>query len=195
MDNFIHFTAILGLTLIVYFIVRWKKAKDKINDQKNKTVVILSNTDNRVRRNWIMSLQVYIIGSLAIYFGGFLFFAYHGDMTVANQIIVEGLVRTLFAVMSLAIIYCFAYVKFGTKWIGCFLIVFPIRAVFETVKELAEFFQLPGLDVTGVTYVILVYSSFISLYVYLWIHCKQLYELNRAIKARGPDQGVLMKKI
>lgn len=101
---------------------------------------------------------------------------------MANEVLKEGLGEFIGLGIYTAIMFFFAYVKFGTKWIGRFLFMSPIRTILEVIRDLAETFKLPDLTMTGIYYVLIVYLCSISLYVYFWIHCKQLYKLNGTIK-------------
>lgn len=159
--------------------------KEKVISTKDvfKQKTIFSNREKQVRSDWRHSLLTYLLGSLAICFGCYLFQAYH-DTEVANEVLMEGFVDVLVRAISTAIMFYFAYVKLGTKWIGWFVFVSPIGTALEVIKDLIETFSFPDLTITGIYYVLIVYLFSISLYVYFWIHCKQLYELNTSIKKR-----------
>lgn len=152
--------------------------------QLNKVEILLSNAEKRIRSDWLRSLFTYLLGSLAISVGCYFFIVYYGNTEAANEVLLEGLGGVIALAISTAIMFFFAYVKFGTKWIGWFLFISPIRTALEAIKDLAETFSLPDLTITGIYYVLMVYLVSISLYVYFWIHCKRLYELNGTIKKR-----------
>lgn len=151
---------------------------------KNKTKEILSRAEEKVRKDWRWSLFTYFLGTQAISIGCYFFLLYYGDKDVANEVLVEGTAGVIGISINLAIMFYFAYVKFGTKWIGWFLFVSPIRTTLETIKDLIEIFKLPDLTTTGIYYVLIGYLLSISFYVYFWIHCKRLFELNVTIKQR-----------
>lgn len=155
-----------------------------IPKQINKVEINLSIAEKRIRSDWLRSLFTYLLGSLAISLGCYFFIAYHGNTEVANEILVGGLGGVIALAIYTAIMFFFAYVKFGTKWIGWFLFVSPIRTVLEGIKDLTETFSLPDLTITGIYYVLIVNLFSISLYIYFWMHCKRLYELNGTIKKR-----------
>lgn len=155
-----------------------------MTEKKNKTKEILSKAEERVMNDWRWSLVTYLLGTAAISIGCYFFLLYHGDKEIANEVLGEGLGGVFGLAIYTAIMFYFAYVKFGTKWIGWFLFISPIRTILETIKDLTETFRLPDLTTTGIYYVLIVYLLSISFYVYFWIHCKRLYELNGVIKKR-----------
>ena len=155
-----------------------------IPKQINKGEIILSNAEKRIRSDWLQSLFTYILGSLAISVGCYFFITYYGNSEAAYEVLMEGFVGVIAMSIYTTIMFFFAYIKFGTKWIGWFLIVSPIRTTLEGIKDLTETFNLPDLTVNGIYFVLIVYLFSISLYVYFWIHCRRLYELNNLIKKR-----------
>lgn len=152
--------------------------------EKNTQDSILSDAEKRIRSDWRRSLYTYLLGTLAISFGCYIFLAYYGNMELANEVLEERLVGVLDLAIYMAIMFYFAHVRFGTKWIGWFLFVSLIRTTSEGIKYLAETFSLPDLTLTGIYYDLFVYLFSIPLYVYFWIHCKRIYELNSTIKQR-----------
>lgn len=69
------------------------------------------------------------------------------------------------------LMYLFAYAKMGTKWIGWFVFVSPFAKLVQTMKE-------PPADSSEW----IIQIIFIIPYVYFWVHCKKLYDLNHILK-------------
>lgn len=158
-----------------------------IPKQLNKVEIILSDTEQRIRSDWLRSLFTYVLGVLVIPLGSF-FIVYLGNEATVNEIVMENLSSVIFLAIFLAvfttIMFFFAYVKFGTKWIGGFLFMSPIGTIFEGIKDFAELFKLPDITMFGISFMLILYLFPTSLYIYFWIHCRRLYKLNSAIKKR-----------
>lgn len=160
-----------------------------IQKQINTIKNTLSNPEKRIRNDWLWSLFAYVFGNLAIILGCYFFIGYYyGNKEVANEILEGGMAGVFGLTIYTAIMFFFAYVKFGTKWIGWYVFVSPIRTALETIRDLTETFTHYDLTLAGIYYILVVYLFSISLYVYFWIHSKRLYELNGILKKRKVEK-------
>lgn len=148
--------------------------------KNDRSTEIFSVAEEMVRKKWRLSLFIYFLGTLAIILASHLFLLYEGEDEVAHEVLVEGVGDLVVTGLCLAALFYFAYVKFETKCIGWFLVFFPIITSFEIVKDIIETFSSPDLTLLGICCVLFLYLFPISLYVYFWIHCKRLYEVNCA---------------
>lgn len=202
---------IFAAVLIVYFV--WKsmkymvyhlshaaakgfyEAQDSVVAEKEKAMLIdipqidkfNPNAQEHIRRDWLRSYGTFVLGNLALVLGCYFYIANWGVAEVAWEILVEDFGNWLLLVLSSALMFFFAYVKFGTRWVGWFIFVSPVTILLTVIKDIVDTFTTPDLTIAIVYYISIMYLFRISFYVDFWIHCKRLYDLNRAIKKRKSE--------
>lgn len=173
----------LGITfliagLAVYFIRRPSKHNLKPINILNNT---LTDEEKTIRANWKRSLFIMLLGNLAIVFLSHSFCANFVNMELADEFLVISISEIVGLAIGGVFIYYFGYIKFGTKWLMCFLITFPIRCTVITifVIQLILDSDLPSLVSS---YLLIAHFISVALFIQYWKNSKRLYQLNRKIK-------------
>lgn len=159
-----------------------KKMQTQKKPEQIKTLNIsLTNEEKIIRAVWMRSLYIFLFGNIAMCVGNYLFFAYQLNVEAANEVFIASLAATFPLAIAVAVIYGFAYVDFGTKWIKWILIVSPLKTAYDLVTELQGIFSI---ELTNAYFYYLLSLYFISttLFIYFWLHCRRLYQLNCKIR-------------
>lgn len=152
---------------------------------------VSSKEEQQIRSNWLRAVFIFLLGTTTFHVGSCLILFFSGDLEGAREGFIEALRVMFIQALSTAILYYFAYVKFGTKWIAFVLFTSPARIIIDTIKEMNETFRSPDITTSGISVFVILYLVPVFLFCYFWIHCKRLYELNRIIKKRIKEEKKL----
>lgn len=161
----------------VYFIRRSSKNPKPTNILKNT----LTDKEKAIRANWKRSLYIMLLGNLALSLLNHSLFANFLNMELADVSLVASIGEIISLAIGGALIHYFGYIKFGTKWLMCFLVLSPLRCIIITIAvvKLILDSDLPNVFAS---YLLIAYFISAALFVNYWINNKRLYQLNRKIK-------------
>lgn len=146
--------------------------------------IILSPEEKQIRSKWLRSVFMLLLGNLAQAMVFYFFIAYHRNVEAANDYFMQNLNNIVKFAISSSLIFFFAYKKFGTKWLGFFLLISPLINTMRLISDIALAFQSATLTTAQRSLVLMIDFGILFLFVYFWIHCTRLYKLNRSIKKR-----------
>lgn len=147
----------------------------------------LSDSEKDVRKDWRLAFSIFSFTMLALNSGAVLSQLLESDATLAYIL----LGFTLCQAVSFAILYYFAFVKFGTKWIGVFMFTSVSKSVGNFLKETFMLMRSPDLTSSEMIIESMGHILFLSLLVYFLMHCLRLYRLNRNLKKRKNEIEIL----
>ncbi len=150
----------------------------------NNEEITFSHEESLIRKNWLISAYIFVLGCVLVNLGCYCTFVYLGNSELASEILAIGIAEDIGLAITTYAIYHFAYVKSGTKWIGLFILLSPIKNTINIIRGIVETFHSPAFSMFDVYYLSIVFTVVISTYLYFWIHCIRLYLLNRRIKKR-----------
>jgi hypothetical protein len=112
----------------------------------------LSEAEEKVRKDWRWALGLFYLGHVVVIVASYFYVLYLGDSESANNILMEGIGALIVMAIGVAISNYFAYMKSGTKWIGFYLIISPIRTAVDTIKDGVEVYSIPNLTIFEIGY-------------------------------------------
>lgn len=159
-----------------------------------KIKFILSDKDSKIRKDWHKSLIVFYVGLLAVSF-----FVYGirirnqaSEIEFLNQVSYWAITTAVY----LGLMYFFAYVQFGTRWIGWFVIVSPIWKILDVIENTLEINRNTNIDNLQTISWLLIEIVSTAIYMCFWTHSKRLYDLNFSLQKkllRGNSQELKFK--
>jgi len=174
----------LGITLMFAVLFLYFKRRSSNPMKTNK---ILKNTlnaeDRAIRASWKRSLNIMLLGNLAIGFLNHSIFANFLNMELADVFLIASVGEIISLAVGGAIIHYFGYVKFGTNWLICFLIFAPIRCTIFTIFIIKTILELEVSTIVS-SYLLLAYFISLALFVNYWINNKRIYQLNHKLQKR-----------
>lgn len=155
-----------------------------MNSSPTRTMEPLFETEEKVRKDWRWALGLFYFGHVIVLAVSCFYVFYLGDSESANNILKQSIVKLIVMAISLAILNYFAYMKSGNKWLGFYLVVSAIRIAVETIKDGVEVYSIPDLTIIQIGYYLIFHAILLGVFVYFWIHCIRLHDLNTVIKKR-----------
>ncbi len=130
---------------------------------------VLNNSEKALRQSWLISLVAYYLGNLMVRIS-------------TEPLSTLNVISTTFdEVLFFLLMYYFAFIRFGTFWIGCFLFFAPIAFLIDTFKTFGSETSNLGLWSAQL-------FSF-ALLVPFWILSNKLYEMNKTIHKKVPESN------
>lgn len=174
MENFGPYFGLILLALILYY---YNKGRPKAIKEVKTFKFSLSDEEKQIRSNWLHSMKVFLIGNFIMNLVTHSFFAYTVNIEVANEFLMIGIVAYIPLGIGACVIYSFAYLEFGTKWLAWILIASPLRTAYDIITGINEIYK-EDYQTFFVYYILGLYFISTALFVYFWIHNKRLYNLN-----------------
>ncbi|CRX37568.1 hypothetical protein [Estrella lausannensis] len=151
----------------------WKFLKYPLCQASNMSAQGNLDADNskepneKIYNKWLQGFGLYYVGTLLYCIAIFLLGAltFEESMQTNNLVQIAGLVAStlVFGILM----YLFAYMKKGTKWIGAFLLISPVLNLIDLIADPASLTE---------------HTLLLAAYTYFWVCCKRLYDLNRSLK-------------